>query len=63
MTGTPPQWMSVSSPNALNHVYKLYCGSDNSSDIDKTPRDVFLNGTLNDIRLRFQVIDDQVMIV
>ena len=47
-------WMEVSCPNGLDHVYKLHCGDD-GVDIDKTVRNVFVTGTMSDVRRRFQV--------
>lgn len=49
-------WMSVSSNNGLQHVHRLYCKTNEDYvDIDKTARDVFVTGTLQDIREQFQV--------
>lgn len=48
-------WMDVSSPNGLADVYKLHCGR-NGEDMDKSLRDVFLKGNLEDVRNDFQVI-------
>ena len=50
--GRKSSWMTVSSPNALDNVYKLYCGN----DIDKSARDVFVKGSISDIRNQFQVM-------
>ena len=47
--------MDVSSPNGLADVYKLHCGR-NGEDMDKSLRDVFLKGNLEDVRNDFQVI-------
>ena len=48
-------WMDVSSPNGLADVYKLHCGR-NGKDMDKSLRDVFIKGNLEDVRNDFQVI-------
>ena len=45
-------WMKVGAPNALEHVYKYHC---NGGALDKTVRDVFVKGTVDDIRKDFQV--------
>lgn len=48
---TPSKWMRVSSANGLADVCQLYCGE----RIDKTKRNVFVNGTIADVRNDFQV--------
>ena len=45
-------WMKVGAPNALEHVYKHHC---NAGGLDKKVRDVFVKGTVDDIRKDFQV--------
>ena len=45
-------WMKVGAPSALEHVYKHHCNADS---LDKTVRDVFVKGTVDDIRNDFQV--------
>lgn len=45
-------WMKVGAPNALEHVYKHHC---NAGALDKSVRDVFVKGTVDDIRMDFQV--------
>ncbi len=50
-SGRKSSWLSVSSPNSLEDVYKLYYGR----GLDKTPRNVFINGDLADVREHFQV--------
>ncbi|KAF2351303.1 DNA-directed DNA polymerase family A palm domain [Trinorchestia longiramus] len=44
-------WMSVGSINNLNDVYKFYCKKE---ELQKEERDVFISGTLEDIRNDFQ---------
>ena len=48
----PSKWMNISSPNSLADVYQLYCGG---SMIDKSARDIFVTGSITDIRDNFQV--------
>ncbi|XP_066950495.1 DNA polymerase subunit gamma-1 isoform X1 [Macrobrachium rosenbergii] len=43
-------WMSVGCQNNLSDVYKFYC----KDDLTKDPRDVFVKGTLLDVRNDFQ---------
>ncbi|KAI6660023.1 DNA polymerase subunit gamma-1 isoform X1 [Oopsacas minuta] len=43
-------WMGSASPGALRNLYKLYLGK----ILDKAPRDLFLTGTLEQIRNDFQ---------
>ncbi|XP_045778777.1 DNA polymerase subunit gamma-1, mitochondrial [Maniola jurtina] len=43
-------WMEISSLNSLTDVHKLYCGA----AIDKESRDVFVEGSLEDVRGDFQ---------
>nr|CAG4646028.1 EOG090X00SQ [Macrothrix elegans] len=45
------EWHNVTSLNGLNDTYKLYCGG---LGPDKGKRDVFVSGTLNEIRDSFQ---------
>ena len=44
-------WMDVSSPNSLAHVHRLYAGG----GVRKDKRDVFVKGSVMDIRNDFQV--------
>ena len=44
-------WKSVSSMNGLNDVHKLYCGG---LDLDKEKRNIFVTGSLTDIKEDFQ---------
>jgi DNA polymerase gamma 1 len=46
-----PKWSLVGSSNSLAEVYKLHCGGD---EIDKSIRDVFVSGTITQIRDKFQ---------
>ncbi|XP_071545514.1 DNA polymerase subunit gamma-1-like isoform X2 [Panulirus ornatus] len=45
-------WMFVGCENSLNEVYRFYCHSE--ENLDKSTRNVFVDGTLKDIRDRFQ---------
>ena len=45
------EWQNVSSFNNLNDVHKLYCGG---LSLDKEPRNVFVTGSLADIKENFQ---------
>lgn len=45
------EWKNVSSFNGLNDVFRLYCGG---PGLDKEKRNVFVTGTLSDIRNEFQ---------
>ncbi|KAJ9598238.1 hypothetical protein L9F63_011059 [Diploptera punctata] len=45
-------WRNYSSLNSLSEVHKLYCGT----TLDKTTRDVFVNGTLEDINKQFDTV-------
>nr|CAG4640618.1 EOG090X00SQ [Eulimnadia texana] len=45
------EWQNVSSFNGLADVYKLYCGG---PGLDKQKRDIFVEGTLQDVRENFQ---------
>lgn len=47
---TKPKWANLASGNSLSQLHLLYCGK----DLDKTERDVFVKGSLNDIAQRFQ---------
>lgn len=49
-TGKKEAWESVTSLNSLADVCRLYC----DRELDKNPRDVFVEGTLNDIREHFE---------
>lgn len=46
------EWSSQSSLNSLAEVYKLYCGK----ELKKEPRDIFIKGTLEDIKENFQYL-------
>ena len=46
------QWLVKSSPNTLKDAYKLHCGG---KEMDKTQRNVFVKGSMSDIREDFQV--------
>ena len=43
-------WMGAASPGALHNLYKLYV----DKNLDKHPRDLFVKGTLEEIRREFQ---------
>jgi DNA polymerase gamma 1 len=45
------EWQNVSSFNGLNDVYKLYCGG---LGLDKEKRNVFVTGSLTEIKDDFQ---------
>ncbi len=45
------EWQNVSSFNGLNDVYKLYCGG---LGLDKEKRNVFVTGSLDEIKNDFQ---------
>ncbi|GBP71222.1 DNA polymerase subunit gamma-1, mitochondrial [Eumeta japonica] len=47
-------WMDISSLNSLSEVHKLYCGS----SIDKETRDIFVEGTMQDVHDNFQNLMD-----
>ncbi|XP_013783947.1 DNA polymerase subunit gamma-1-like isoform X2 [Limulus polyphemus] len=52
LKGPPPQmWQDISSLNNLVDVYSLYCGG---ARLDKSARDIFVTGSLNDVRQNFQ---------
>uniref|UniRef100_A0A1Y1KQB2 DNA polymerase subunit gamma-1 n=1 Tax=Photinus pyralis TaxID=7054 RepID=A0A1Y1KQB2_PHOPY len=46
------EWQNTSSLNSLNEVHKLYCGK----EVEKTVRDVFVYGSLNDVYDQFQTV-------
>ncbi|PSN43497.1 DNA polymerase subunit gamma-1 [Blattella germanica] len=46
------EWRNCSSLNSLSEVHKLYCGT----ELNKTTRDVFINGTLEDVSKQFQTV-------
>lgn len=46
------EWRNYSSLNSLSEVHKLYCGT----ALDKATRDVFVNGTLEDVHRQFQTV-------
>ncbi|RZF37356.1 hypothetical protein LSTR_LSTR010451 [Laodelphax striatellus] len=43
-------WMNFSSLNSLSKVHHLYCGT----ELEKEKRDIFVTGTLTDVRNEFQ---------
>nr|SVE87207.1 EOG090X00SQ [Daphnia similis] len=45
------EWQNISSFNGLSDVHKLYCGG---LGLDKEKRDIFVTGTLSDIKEDFQ---------
>lgn len=44
-------WMEFGSTNSLAKIYEFYC----NESLDKSTRDYFIEGTLDDIRENFQV--------
>lgn len=54
------EWMNVSSPNSLPCVHFLHVGGGGGGGerkvMDKTLRDVFVSGNVQDIRDNFQVL-------
>lgn len=44
-------WMEVGTTNSLAKLYEFYCGK----ELDKSTRDLFVEGTLKDILNNFQV--------
>lgn len=46
-------WMDISCLNNLQDVHQLYCGG---KELDKEKRDVFVHGTLDDVKEQFQVL-------
>lgn len=49
--GKKTSWLSVSSPNALDEVYKLYF----NKEVDKSLKKIFIKGSMDDVRQNFQV--------
>ena len=45
------EWQSMSSLNSLAEVYRLYC---EGRELSKEPRNIFIEGTLQDVRQNFQ---------
>ena len=45
-------WMDISCLNNLQDIHQLYCGG---KELDKEKRNVFVHGTLDDIKEQFQV--------
>lgn len=45
-------WMSVGCQNSLDEVYKFYCRPEKG--LEKSTRDVFVDGNMNDVREDFQ---------
>ena len=45
------EWMKQSTLNNLNDVYQLYCGG---GPLEKSKRNVFVDGTMTDVRDQFQ---------
>lgn len=48
---TAYEWMKHGSTNSLAELYKFYC----NKKLDKSTRDLFMEGSLDDIRENFQV--------
>ena len=48
-------WFSVSSPNSLAEVHWLHVGQGGRKKISKERREVFMKGTVQDVRGDFQV--------
>jgi hypothetical protein len=46
-------WKEMSTMNNLNDVYQLHC---NGEPLQKDTRDVFVKGSIQDVREKFQVI-------
>lgn len=46
------EWRNYSSLNSLSEVHKLYCGT----PLNKMTRDIFVNGTLEDVSTQFQTV-------
>lgn len=53
-TSSSSLWMEVSSPNNLSDVHWLHVRR--GKKLDKQPRDIFVKGTMQDIRNDFQVV-------
>ncbi|CAH2055923.1 unnamed protein product, partial [Iphiclides podalirius] len=51
---TDDDWMDISSLNSLTEVHNLYCGK----HVDKQTRDVFVEGTIDDVHEGFQTLMD-----
>ncbi|KAM7351848.1 DNA polymerase gamma, catalytic subunit tam [Cochliomyia hominivorax] len=47
------EWLSQSSLNSLSEVHRLYCGG---PEISKEERNIFVEGTLEDVRKDFQAL-------
>ncbi|XP_039294858.1 DNA polymerase subunit gamma-1, mitochondrial [Nilaparvata lugens] len=45
-------WMNFSSLNSLSKVHQLYCGT----ELEKEKRDIFVTGSLSDVRNEFQAL-------
>ena len=48
-------WFSVSSPNGLADVHWLHIGQGGRKKISKERREIFMKGTIQDVRADFQV--------
>ena len=48
----PDDWKEVSTLNSLTAVYELHCGG---KPLEKATREVFVEGTMEDVRNDFQV--------
>ena len=46
------KWMDISCLNNLRDTYQLYCGG---KELDKEKRNIFVHGTLDDVKEQFQV--------
>ncbi|KPJ20795.1 DNA polymerase subunit gamma-1, mitochondrial [Papilio xuthus] len=47
-------WIDISSLNSLTEVHNLYCGK----PVDKETRDIFVDGTMEDVHENFQTLMD-----
>lgn len=47
-------WSTLSSLNSLLEVFKLYCGENHKDAISKEARNIFVDGTIEDIQKDFQ---------
>lgn len=50
----PINWIDFGSANSLAEVYNFYCGNKSSVPLKKELRDVFVKGSLDDVRADFQ---------
>ena len=51
----PDDWKEVSTLNNLNDVYQLHCSG---KPLEKATREVFVEGTMEDVREQFQVCSE-----